>query len=251
MHTITDWLSRSSGVAVYCVVAALVFCEDALFFGFVLPGETAVVLGGVAASQGSVSVVLMCVVVSVAAVAGDSVGYEIGRRFGPRILDTRALRPHRERIGRAEELIRKRGPIAVFLGRFVAFFRAMMPALAGISRMPYRTFLLFNAAGGIVWGTGFTLLGYFAGAAYQKVERTAGTAVAVVVAVVVVAALVVWHVRRKRRENAPAPDADAPGSEASGSDASAAEDAGSPEAGQTGAGPADAGSPDGGPDEDS
>lgn len=251
MHTITDWLSRSSGVAVYCVVAALVFCEDALFFGFVLPGETAVVLGGVAASQGSVSVVLMCVVVSVAAVAGDSVGYEIGRRFGPRILDTRALRPHRERIGRAEELIRKRGPIAVFLGRFVAFFRAMMPALAGISRMPYRTFLLFNAAGGIVWGTGFTLLGYFAGAAYQKVERTAGTAVAVVVAVVVVAALVVWHVRRKRRENAPAPDADASGSEASGSDASAAEDAGSPEAGQTGAGPADAGSPDGGPDEDS
>jgi membrane protein DedA with SNARE-associated domain len=256
MHTITDWLSRSSGVAVYCVVAALVFCEDALFFGFVLPGETAVVLGGVAASQGSVSVVLMCVVVSVAAVAGDSVGYEIGRRFGPRILDTRALRPHRERNGRAEELIRKRGPIAVFLGRFVAFFRAMMPALAGISRMPYRTFLVFNAAGGIVWGTGFTLLGYFAGAAYQKVERTAGTAVAVVVAVVVVAALVVWHVRRKRRENAPAPDTDTPGADASGADtsgsdtsapdASAAEDAGSPEAGQAGAGPAD-----GGPDEDS
>ncbi|MEE4546583.1 DedA family protein [Streptomyces sp. V4-01] len=201
MHAITDWLARSSGLAVYCVVAALVFCEDALFFGFVLPGETAVVLGGVAASQGNVSVVVMCVVVALAAVAGDSVGYEVGRRFGPRILETRALRSHHERIGHAEELIRKRGPAAVFLGRFVAFFRAMMPALAGISRMPYRTFLLFNAAGGIVWGTGFTLLGYFAGSAYQKVERTAGTAVAVVVAVIVVAAFVVWHVRRRRREN--------------------------------------------------
>jgi hypothetical protein len=128
----------------------------------------------------------------------------------------------------------------------VAFFRAMMPALAGISRMPYRTFLVFNAAGGIVWGTGFTLLGYFAGAAYQKVERTAGTAVAVVVAVVVVAALVVWHVRRKRRENAPAPDTDTPGADTSVPDASAAEDAGSPEAGQADGGPAD-----GGPDEDS
>jgi membrane protein DedA with SNARE-associated domain len=203
MHSITDWLSRSSGPAVYAVVAALVFCEDALFFGFVLPGETAAVLGGVVAGQGRVSVYWMAVVVVLAAVAGDSVGYEIGRRYGTRILDTRALRGHRDRIDRAEELIRRRGPAAVFLGRFIAFFRALMPALAGISRMRYRTFLLFNALGGLIWGVGFTLLGYFAGSAYQKVEKTAGTAVAVTVAVVVVAAVVVWHVRRRRREDEP------------------------------------------------
>jgi membrane-associated protein len=203
MHSITDWLSRSSGPAVYAVVAALVFCEDALFFGFVLPGETAAVLGGVVAGQGRVSVYWLAVVVVLAAVAGDSVGYEIGRRYGTRILDTRALRGHRDRIDRAEELIRRRGPAAVFLGRFIAFFRALMPALAGISRMRYRTFLLFNALGGLIWGVGFTLLGYFAGSAYQKVEKTAGTAVAVTVAVVVVAAVVVWHVRRRRREDEP------------------------------------------------
>jgi membrane protein DedA with SNARE-associated domain len=208
MHSITDWLAHSSGPALYAVVAALVFCEDALFFGFVLPGETAVVLGGVVASQGGVSVALLCAVVVLAAVAGDSVGYEIGRRFGPRILDTRPLRGHRERIGRAQELIRHRGPAAVFLGRFIAFFRAMMPALAGMSGMRYRTFLLFNAAGGLVWGVGFTLLGYFAGTAYQKVERTAGTAVAVVVAIGVITVLVVWHVRRRRQENEPPPDSD-------------------------------------------
>jgi membrane-associated protein len=200
MHTITDWLAGSSGLAVYCVVAALVFCEDALFFGFVLPGETAVVLGGVVAHEGRVSVWWLAVVVVLAAVAGDSVGYEVGRSLGPRILDTRALRAHRERIGRARELIRRRGPAAVFLGRFIAFFRALMPALAGISGMRYRVFLAFNALGGLVWGVGFTLLGYFAGSAYQRVEHTAGTAVAVTVAVVVVAALVAWHVRRGRRE---------------------------------------------------
>lgn len=198
MHTITDWLSRSSGVAVYAVVAALVFCEDALFFGFVLPGETAAVLGGVIANEGRVSVYWLCAVVVLAAVAGDSVGYEVGRRYGPRILETRALRGHRERIEQARSFIRRRGPAAVFLGRFIAFFRAMMPALAGISRMPYPTFLLFNALGGLVWGVGFTLLGYFAGSAYKQVEKTAGTAVAIVVAVVVVAALVVWQVRRHR-----------------------------------------------------
>jgi membrane protein DedA with SNARE-associated domain len=202
MSTITDWLSRSSGAAVYAVVFALVFCEDALFFGFVLPGETAAVLGGVLAGQGRVSVYWLAALVVLAAVSGDSVGYEIGRRYGTRILDTRALRGHRDRTDRAQELIRRRGPAAVFLGRFIAFFRALMPALAGMSRMPYRVFLLFNALGGLVWGIGFVLLGYFAGAAYKQVEKTAGTAVAVVVAVVVVAAVVVWQVRRHRREHA-------------------------------------------------
>jgi hypothetical protein len=66
--------------------------------------------------------------------------------------------------------------------------------------MPYRVFLAFNAAGGLVWGVGFTLLGYYAGDAYKRVEKTAGTAVAIVVAVVVVAALVYWHFRRRRQE---------------------------------------------------
>lgn len=198
MHSITDWLSGSSGPVVYAVVAALVFCEDALFFGFVLPGETAVVLGGVLAGQGRVSVYWLCAVVVIAAVAGDSVGYEVGHRFGPRILETRLLRNHHDRIDKARDLIRRRGPAAVFLGRFIAFFRALMPALAGISHMPYRTFLPFNALGGLVWGVGFTLLGYFAGNAYQRVEREAGTAVAVAVAAIVVVVLVVWHLRRRR-----------------------------------------------------
>src|SRR5882757_573126 len=201
MSSITDWLSRSSGAAVYALVFALVFCEDALFFGVVLPGETAAVLGGVLAGESKVSVYWLAALVVLAAVSGDSVGYEIGRRYGSRILDTRTLRGHRGRIDRAQELIRRRGPAAVFLGRFIAFFRALMPALAGISKMPYRVFLLFNALGGLVWGIGFVLLGYFAGAAYKQVEKTAGTVVAIVVAVLVVAAVVVWQVRRHRRED--------------------------------------------------
>jgi membrane-associated protein len=216
MHTITDWLGRTSGAAIYAVVFALVFCEDALFFGFVLPGETAAVLGGVLAGQHKVSVYWMAVLVVVAAVSGDSVGYEVGRRFGPRILETKALRGRHVHIDRARDLIRRRGPTAVFLGRFIAFFRALIPSLAGISRMPYRVFLLYNALGGLVWGVGFVLLGYFAGNAYQRVERTAGTAVAAVVAAVVVAALVVWEVRRRRR----GPDARGKGKDRKGGDGS-------------------------------
>ncbi|MGW7103854.1 DedA family protein [Streptomyces sp. NPDC054838] len=204
MHSITDWLGGLSGPVVYAVVGALVFAEDALFFGFVLPGETAVVLGGVLASQGKVSVWWLALVVVFAAIAGDSVGYEIGRHFGSRIMDTRPLRRHQDRVGKAQELIRNRGAVAVFLGRFLAFFRAMMPTLAGISRMPYRRFLLFNALGGLTWGIGFTALGYFAGTAYTRVESLIGRAIALLLAALVAVALIVWHIRRRRRADAPA-----------------------------------------------
>ncbi|WP_107409505.1 DedA family protein, partial [Mangrovactinospora gilvigrisea] len=202
MDGIVNWLGGLSGPLVYAVVGALVFAEDGIFVGFVLPGETAVVVGGVLASQGAVSVWWLAVVVVAAAIGGDSVGYEVGRHFGPRILEIRLLRKHRARIDDARAFIRRRGPIAVFLGRFIAFFRAMMPALAGISRMRYPVFLLFNAIGGVVWGVGFTLLGYFAGSAYKQVEAVAGKVVAIVVGVLVVAALVVWRVRRHRKEKA-------------------------------------------------
>ncbi|AEM82168.1 DedA family protein [Streptomyces violaceusniger] len=228
MHAITDWLGGLSGPVIYAVVAALVFAEDALFFGFVLPGETAVVIGGVLASQGRAEVWWLAPAVVLAAIVGDSVGYEVGRHAGPRILATRPLRRHAARVGRAQELIRRRGPAAVFFGRFIAFFRAMMPALAGVSRMPYRRFLLFNALGGLVWGVGFTLLGYFAGTAYSRVEGLVGRGVAVALAAAVVAALAVWHVRRRRSVDAPVDGrSDAPASgrtDATARDQSAPED---------------------------
>jgi membrane-associated protein len=219
VHRITDWLSGLSGTSVYAVVGALVFCEDALFLGFVLPGESAVLLAGALAAQGHASVVWVAVTVVLAAIAGDSVGYEVGRRFGPAILATRPLRAHQDRIADARDLVRRRGAVAVFLGRFVSFFRALMPAIAGMSDLRYRTFLLFNALGGLVWGVAYTALGYSAGAAYGRVAGVAGRVGAVVLAVVAVIALAVWRHRRgrtaaKRDAGAAAPaegDPDSPG----------------------------------------
>jgi membrane protein DedA with SNARE-associated domain len=86
----------------------------------------------------------------------------------------------------------------VFLGRFVALFRALMPAMAGAARMPYRRFLLFNALGGLVWGSGCVALGYVAGNSYRTVEQTVGRGAALAVTAVVLLALVVWRVRRHR-----------------------------------------------------
>ena len=203
MQAITDWLQHLNGPLVYLVVAALVFCEDALFFGFVLPAETAVVLGGViAGAHSGVSLPVMMVVVVVSAIVGDSVGYEVGRRFGPRILATGFAVKHQDRVEKSRTFMRERGPVAVFLGRFVALFRAMVPALAGLSQLPYRRFLLFNAAGGLIWGVGYSLLGYLAGSAYKRVASIAGEAAAGVVGGVLLIALIVWAVRRHRAESA-------------------------------------------------
>jgi membrane protein DedA with SNARE-associated domain len=199
---ITDALLDLHGPVIYAVVAALVFGEAALFFGFVFPGETAIVVGGVLASQHRVSLPILLIVIALSAIIGDSVGYEIGRRFGDRLLDTRVLRKHRGKLGTAQDLLRRRGATAVFIGRFTALLRAIMPALAGSARMPYGRFLVFNALGGITWGVGFTMGGYLAGTAFEQVAQWAGRVLAIAVAVVVVIALLVWFLRRRRREAA-------------------------------------------------
>jgi membrane protein DedA with SNARE-associated domain len=185
---------------VYVIVGLLVFAEDALFVGFVLPGETAAILGGVDASRGHVSLVAIAALVALAAIIGDSVGYEIGRVLGPRILRARPLRRHSERLRQAQDLLARRGGVAVFLGRFVAVFRAIMPALAGASRMRYPRFLAYNAVGGFVWGVGAVLTGYLAGNSFKAVERTAGRSAAVIVAMLAIVALLIWRLRRRHRE---------------------------------------------------
>lgn len=202
MQGLLDHLLNASAWVVYLVVVLLVFAEDALFVGFVIPGETAAVLGGVAASRGHVDLVAMCALVVLAAIVGDSVGYEVGRHFGPRILRVRALKRHQRRLADAQDLLARRGGAAVFLGRFVAFFRAVMPALAGSSRMPYPRFLAFNAAGGLVWGTAFVCLGYFAGSSYARIERVVGRDAALAAAVIALLALAVWRIRRGQSERA-------------------------------------------------
>lgn len=195
-----DQILTASPWIVYVTVALLVFAEDALFVGFVLPGETAAVLGGVSASRGHVELAAMCAVVVVAAIVGDSVGYEVGRHFGPRILQARPLRRHQDRLADAQSFLARRGGSAVFLGRFIAFFRAVMPALAGISHMPYRRFLVFNAAGGLVWGIAFVCLGYFAGNSYARIEKVVGRDLALAILVLALLGLIIWRVRRIRVE---------------------------------------------------
>jgi membrane protein DedA with SNARE-associated domain len=202
LNSAVDTILKLHGLPAYALVGGLAFAEAALFVGFVLPGETAVILGGVLAHQHKVSLPVIATVAVLAAIIGDSVGYEVGRHFGTRILDTRPFAKRRDGVERGQEALRRHGGKAVFLARFTAFLRAVMPGLAGTSRMPYPRFLLFNAAGGLVWAVGFTLLGYLAGASYQKVEQIAGRGSEVILAIIVVAVIAFVIIRRRRERGA-------------------------------------------------
>jgi len=192
-------IHRLPGGLVYGLVALLVFGEAALFIGFILPGETAVLVAGVVASQDRVNVVIVAVVVVAAAITGDSVGYAIGHRYGESLMKLPVLRRRRAALDRALEGLRRRGPIYVFIGRFTAFLRAVMPGLAGMSRMKYRRFLIANALGGLLWGVSFTLLGYFAGTALTRIEKYASW-VGLAVLIAMILFFLVFHFVKKRRE---------------------------------------------------
>jgi membrane-associated protein len=198
LSSLASSLTHLSGWLAYVVVAALVFGETAVFLGFVLPGETAVVLGGVLASRGHVSIWLLIIVVVVAAVTGPLVGYEIGRRMGDRLFSARILNRIPGGVDRTRSVLRERGGLGVLIGRFVAIVRALVPAAAGAAEVPYRTFALYNLIGGVIWGVGYSLLGYLAGSAYTVIERRVGAGLAVVVAVLVIAAAITWALRRHR-----------------------------------------------------
>ena len=187
---------------VLLVAGGVVLAEDALFVGFVLPGETAAILAGVAARLGHAPLLAVVATVVAAAVIGDSIGYEVGRRVGPRVLRWPVLQRRRARIDDAQDLLVRRGGAAVFLGRWVAFFRAVMPALAGTARMPYRRFVVWNAAGGLVWGVAVVVAGYLAGASYAKVESGMGRGAAVAVGTVAIT-LLATHATGTRRHHRP------------------------------------------------
>ena len=173
-------------------------------FGLPLPGETALILFGVLASQGDYSIAWVIVVAAAAAIVGDNLGYWLIGRWGGRALfrRNRWLKKWADSvIPRTERLIRKRGGLVVFVGRFIAILRYTAAWVAGLGKMPWWRFLFWNAAGGISWATLVGLVAYYGGkAAADAIQRYGLFAAA---GVVVVAALV-WlgvHTLRKRVES--------------------------------------------------
>lgn len=202
MEGVTEFLKHvgdNVGIWLYVIAGAFAFGEAAILIGLVLPGETALLVAGYFCHNGTLSLPIMVIVAVACAILGDSVGYEFGRWFGPKLKTTRlGLFVGPSRWEKAEGFLRKHGGKAVLLGRSVAVLRALVPSMAGMARMPYRTFLPWNAAGGALWGTACVLLGYAFANALDAVERYLTWApIPVVVAII---AFVVWREIAKRRK---------------------------------------------------
>ena len=178
----------------FLLLFALVAGESS---GLPIPGETALIAGGVAANHGRFPIVAVIAVAAAGAIVGDNIGYTIGRTGGRRLLERPG--PFRERrreiLRRGEPFFERHGPPAVFLGRWVAGLRIAAAWLAGINRMHWPTFAFWNALGGIAWATSVGLLAYVLGPAAERIVKTVGIA-GVAVAVVAVVGFVLWRRRR-------------------------------------------------------
>jgi len=162
IHTAADWLvANNLQVPLFILLILLAFTEAAVFVGFVLPGETSLLIGGVLAHSKVWPLWLFIICAIVGAIAGDSVGYEVGKHFGPRIKTTKFGKFVGEKRWKlAEHIFAKYHGGAIFFGRAQALLRALVPALAGMNKVPYRTFLKWNAAGGIFFSSIVIVLGY-------------------------------------------------------------------------------------------
>jgi len=154
------------------VIAAIVFAESGLLVGFFLPGDTLLLSAGVFAAQGKLPLLLLLITVVLAAIIGDNVGYSIGRRLGKRIYNKKeGILFHKENIERAEKFYEQHGGKTIVLARFVPVVRTFAPMVAGASKMPRERFLFFNIFGGLFWGVGVTLLGYFVGTKIPDIDK--------------------------------------------------------------------------------
>jgi membrane-associated protein len=181
----------------YPALFGLIMAESG---GAPVPGETALIAAGALAGQGHLEIALVVALAASAAIIGDNIGYLIGRHGGRRLL----TRPGRFAAHRAkvleygEPFFDRHGPKAVFFGRWILGLRVWASWLAGITHMPWRSFLMYNALGGISWAVTVGLLAYLAGDAIETIIRDVGVAAFALVAVVAVGAYVVHRRRRGR-----------------------------------------------------
>ena len=190
-------LSDSLGAWTYGVVPGLAFLETAAFLGLLIPGETAVLVGGMVAERGEISVVALIVLVWAAAVAGDLLSFLLGRRLGGGFVRRHAgrLRVKLEDVDRVERLFERHGGKTIVLGRFVGVVRTFTPFVAGTSGMALRRFFPYSVGAALVWSVACTLLGYaFSSSVFAAGDLVAGVALAALV----LAAVVVPAVRARR-----------------------------------------------------
>ncbi|TDB92045.1 DedA family protein [Micromonospora fluostatini] len=196
-----DWLDPEFLISTFGLlgILAIVFAESGLLIGFFLPGDSLLFTAGLLTADGqyiTYPLWLVCLLITIAAVVGDQVGYAFGRKVGPALF----RRPNsrffkQENVVKAHDFFEKYGARSIVLARFVPIVRTFTPIVAGVSRMNYRTFVTYNVVGGILWGTGVTVLGYFLG----QIPFVKANIEAILIAIVLISVLpIVVEVLRAR-----------------------------------------------------
>jgi membrane-associated protein len=189
------------------LVMAIVFAETGLLIGFFLPGDSLLFTAGLLANDGKLNIAFLLVGVFVAAVVGDQVGYQFGKKAGPSIFrkpDARLFR--QEYVEHTKNFFDRHGPKTIVIARFVPVVRTFAPVLAGVGEMKWKTFTIFNVVGALVWAVGVTLLGYALGSAIgaDNVDKYLYPIIAVIILASFIPPFLEWRKHRKAKTEAEA-----------------------------------------------
>jgi len=178
----------------YAGVFFMVFAESGLFFGFFFPGDSLLFTSGFLASQNILDIKILLPLVVIGAIAGDSIGFWMGGKFGKWLMSRHeSFFFKKDYITRANNFYEKHGGKALILARFIPAVRTFVPIVAGMAEMRYSKFISFNVIGGLLWGAGMTLTGYFLGRVIPDVDKYLLPIVAVIIVLSVLPG--VWHMR--------------------------------------------------------
>ncbi|MDO8591747.1 MAG: DedA family protein [bacterium] len=156
----------------YLGIFITLFLESGVFFGFFLPGDSLLFTAGLLASQGYLNIVGLVVISVIAAILGNNVGYYTGKKVGPALFSKKKSFLFSPRhITEAHSFFEKEGPQSLILARFIPAIRTFVPIAAGIGKMNYRKFLVFNGLGGLFWGIGVPVLGYTLGKKVPNIDK--------------------------------------------------------------------------------
>lgn len=189
-HRIYDveFLVRTGGLLVLIII---VFTETGLLLGFFLPGDSLLVTAGIFAARGDLDLVTLNVSLSLAAIAGDTVGYGIGARTGPKIFTREdSLFFNRKHLISAKEFYDRHGGFTIVVARFMPIIRTFAPVVAGVGAMQYRKFIAYNIFGGIFWVMTTTLAGYFLGTMVPNIQERIHVVIAIVIVLSLLPAII-------------------------------------------------------------
>jgi membrane-associated protein len=189
-----EFLVRTGGLVALIVI---VFVETGLLVGFFLPGDSLLVTAGIFAARGDFDMVVLNTTLSLAAIAGDSVGYGIGARTGPRIFTREdSIFFNRKHLISAKEFYDRHGGFTILMARFMPIIRTFAPVVAGVGAMQYRKFIVYNVFGGIFWVLSMTLIGYFLGTLIPNIQKRIDVVIAIVIFLSLLPAIIKFVMER-------------------------------------------------------